>query len=185
MTLTLLLSACQAVPAHQSAKPTEMAEARTALAAQYLALHDLDSAVRQAQMALSHQADYAPALRVLGIIYATEGSAANIARADSYFKAAMQKDSTDMATQFAYANFLQKIGQTEAALAYYEKAASVLGFEGRLTAIENIAYLHYQAWQISPTAAHKQQAQLSLQRAISAGSQQSELIKAAQSLAAN
>lgn len=115
-----------------------VAEVRTQLAAQYIGERKLDEAKRQLETALQSNNRYAPAYEMMGVLLQTEGSPANLAKADEYFRRALSLDSSSMKTRNNYGVYLAQIGKHREAIAQFEIAGSALGYEGRAKALENL-----------------------------------------------
>lgn len=175
------VSACQSVPNLPTANADrhKIAQARTALAQQYYQAGDLDNAKRQVDLALSAMPNHAQATAMLAMILAKEGSPANLSLAEQYFKQAIKSDGNDALIAFEYAMHLVQTGRLSDSAAWFEKAGSTLGFDGRVLALENLAYVRVQMWQNQPTAKHLQLAKSTIKRAIDAGSHNANLLNQA------
>lgn len=145
------LGACQSAPTtvtpvtYQGAAPEdrtynrgEIAKVRTSLAAQYIAERKLDAAKRQLETALQADSRYAPAYDMMGVLLNTEGSPANLAQADEYFRRAIALDANFMPARNNYGVYLSQIGKYQEAIAQFEIAGAALGYEGRTRALENL-----------------------------------------------
>lgn len=175
------VSACQSVPNSPVANGNQhkIAQTRTALAEQYYQAGDLDNAKRQVDLALSAMPNHAQATAMLAMILAKEGSPANLSLAEQYFKQAIKSDGNDALVAFWYAMHLVQTGRLSDSAAWFEKAGSTLGFDGRVLALENLAYVRVQMWQNQPTTKHLQLAKSAIKRAIDAGSHNANLLNQA------
>lgn len=117
---------------------SEVAKVRTALAAQYIAERQLDVAKRQLESAFEADSRYAPAYDMMGVLLQTEGSAANLAKADEYFKKAIAMDSEFIQAYNNYGVYLSLMNKDREAIPYFQKAGATLGYEGRTKALENL-----------------------------------------------
>lgn len=152
----LLLVGCQATtpnapstyqgvaPEQRNYDKSEVAKARTSLAAQYIKQRQLDIAKNQLEMAFAADSRYAPAYDMMGVLLQTEGSPANLARADEYFKKAIALDGQFMQARNNYGVYLSLVGKKQEAVAQFELAGSALGYDGRVRALENLGVLYRQ-----------------------------------------
>lgn len=115
-----------------------VAEVRTQLAAQYIRERKLDEAKRQLETALQSDSRYAPAYDMMGVLLQTEGSPANLARADEYFRRALSLDGNSMQARNNYGVYLAQMNKHREAIAQFEVAGAALGYEGRSRALENL-----------------------------------------------
>lgn len=138
-TTTTTVSNYQGAPVDNRASgKSEVARVRTALAAQYIAERKLDIAKRQLETAFEADSRYAPAYDMMGILLQTEGSAANLAKADEYFRRAISLDSGFIQAYNNYGVYLSLVGKDREAIQYFQKAGSTLGYENRTQALENL-----------------------------------------------
>lgn len=155
------LSACQSAPTtidsttYQGAAPedrgynrAEAAKARTALAAQYIGERKLDAAKRQLEIALQADNRYAPAYDMMGVLYNSEGSPQNVAKAEGYFRRAIEIDGQFMPARNNYGVYLSQLERYREAITQLEIAGSTLGYEGRARALENLGIVYKKLGQI-------------------------------------
>lgn len=152
MTTMGLLSACQSTPTPMSATyhggasrtydGNEAAKARTNLAAQYIRERKLDHARQQLEQAFEANNRYAPAYDMMGVLLQAEGSPANMAKADDYFRRAIALDKSFMPARNNYGQYLAKMGRDHEAIAQFEVAGTTLGYEGRSIALENLGVVY-------------------------------------------
>lgn len=116
----------------------DVARVRTDLAAQYIAERKLDMAKNQLETAMEADNRYAPAYDMMGVLLQTEGSPANLAKADGFFKRAINLDSNFTQAYNNYGVYLAMMGKDREAIKNFEKAGSTLGYEGRTKALENL-----------------------------------------------
>lgn len=117
---------------------SEVAKARTQLAAQYIREKQLDAAKRQLETALEADPRYAPAYDMMGVLLQTEGSPTNLAKADEFFRRALSLDGQSMQTRNNYGVYLSQTGRDHEAIAQFKIAGAALGYEGRTRALENL-----------------------------------------------
>lgn len=149
--LAVVLAGCQSTP--DVVNPTtfqgtpidqrvrdksEVAKARTQLAAQYIREKQLDAAKRQLETALEADPRYAPAYDMMGVLLQTEGSPTNLAKADEFFRRALSLDGQSMQTRNNYGVYLSQTGRDHEAIAQFKIAGAALGYEGRTRALENL-----------------------------------------------
>lgn len=155
MALAAVLSACQTTttvpstyqgtaPSERSQNRQEAARLRTDLAAQYIREGNLDAAKRQLEYAFEADARYAPAYDMMGNLLRTEGSEANLKKADEYFRRAISIDGQFMRARNNYGVYLSQMGKHHDAIAEFEIAGSTLGYEGRAEALENLGLTYLQ-----------------------------------------
>lgn len=111
---------------------------RVALAAQYIAEGKLDEAKRQLEQAFASDSRYAPAYDMMGVLLQQEGSAANLGKADSYFRRAISLDPNFIQAHNNYGVYLSRTNHYAEAVKQFEIAAAALGYEGRAGALENL-----------------------------------------------
>lgn len=152
--LSVMITACQAIPDvppnyHQGGDPStrnhnkdEVAKIRTSLAAQYIRENKLDAAKKQLEMALKANNRYAPAYDMMGVLLQTEGSPANLARADEYFRRAIALDKDFIQAHNNYGVYLSIMGKHNEAVREFSLAGSTLGYEGRAGALENLGMIY-------------------------------------------
>lgn len=148
MVATGLMLGCQSVSypttqfgansAYSSRQANEIAYIRTQMAAQYLHHNQLDDAKRQLEKALAANERYAPAYDMMGVLLQTEGSALNVAKAESYFRQAITLQPQLMKARNNYGVYLAQLGRYDEALIQFEIAGTALGYEGRIKALENL-----------------------------------------------
>lgn len=151
MVMTMMLG-CQTVPADdfssdvrysgatddRSKDPTEIARVRTSLAAQYIRDNSLDAAQRQLEKAFEADSRYAPAYDMMGVLLQQEGSATNLEKADGYFKKAIALDGEFVQARNNYGVYLSQMKRYQDAVTQFEVAGSTLGYQGRISALENL-----------------------------------------------
>ena len=154
-TLTVLLTACQSTsqnttsvyqgtdPSQRKRDKMELAQARTALAGQYINQRQLDAAKRQLDEAIEAQPNYAPAYDMMGNLLKIEGSPSNIANAEKYFKKAISLDPDFIQARNNYGVYLSELGRHQEAIEQFNIAGSTLGYHNRAGALENLG-LTYQ-----------------------------------------
>lgn len=116
----------------------DIAKVRTELAAQYIQEGKLDAAMQQLEQAFEANQRYAPAYDMMGILLQREGSAANLKKADGYFRRAIELDPGYTQTRNNYGVYLAQIGKHREAIAQFEIAGSTLGYMGRAQSLENL-----------------------------------------------
>lgn len=122
----------------------EVARVRTSLAAQYIRENKLDAAQRQLEMAFAAESRYAPAYDMMGILLQQEGSPSNLRRADEYFQRAISLDSDFVQARNNYGVYLVQMKRYPEAIKQFEIAGSTLGYEGRISALENLGKTYLQ-----------------------------------------
>ena len=149
-TLTVLLTACQSTsqnttsvyqgtdPSQRKRDKMELAQARTALAGQYINQRQLDAAKRQLDEAIEAQPNYAPAYDMMGNLLKIEGSPSNIANAEKYFKKAISLDPDFIQARNNYGVYLSELGRHQEAIEQFNIAGSTLGYHNRAGALENL-----------------------------------------------
>ena len=148
MVATGLMLGCQSVSypntplgansAYSGGQANEIADIRTQMAAQYLQHNQLDDAKLQLEKALAANERYAPAYDMMGVLLQTEGSALNVAKAESYFRQAITLQPQLMKARNNYGVYLAQLGRYDEALIQFEIAGTALGYEGRIKALENL-----------------------------------------------
>lgn len=155
------LTGCQTVPVNDllntsgyqtSTQPSnnrnvdkqEIARARTALAAQYIRKNELDMAQRQLEKALAANSRYAPAYDMMGVLLQQEGSRLNLEKADSYFKKAIELDASFDQARNNYGVYLSQMQRYNDAIVHLEFAGAALGYDGRVSALENLGRTYLQ-----------------------------------------
>lgn len=148
--LTALLAGCQSTsqnssvvyqgtdPSQRKRDTSELAQARTALAGQYIAQRKLDSAKRQLDEAFEADPRYAPAYDMMGNLLRVEGSPANVAKAEEYFKKAISLDANFTQARNNYGVYLSEQGRYKEAIEQFNIAGSTLGYHNRVGALENL-----------------------------------------------
>lgn len=161
--LALSLSGCQTAPNNAanannlttyqtSTQPSsnrrldqqEIARVRTSLAAQYIRKNELDSAQQQLQKAFAADSRYAPAYDMMGVLLQQEGSRINLAKADEYFKKALALDKDFQQARNNYGVYLSQMQRYAEAAEQFEIAGAVLGYDGRIGALENLGRTYLQ-----------------------------------------
>ena len=149
-TLTVLLTAWQSTsqnttsvyqgtdPSQRKRDKMELAQARTALAGQYINQRQLDAAKRQLDEAIEAQPNYAPAYDMMGNLLKIEGSPSNIANAEKYFKKAISLDPDFIQARNNYGVYLSELGRHQEAIEQFNIAGSTLGYHNRAGALENL-----------------------------------------------
>lgn len=132
---------------------SEVAKVRTELAAKYIGEKKLDAAMQQLEQAFAANSRYVPAYDMMAVLLQTEGSPANLAKADGYFRRAIELDPNFMQVRNNYGSYLSKVGRYNEAIAQFELAGSALGYLGRSTALENLGMTYEQ---LGDTARAKQ-----------------------------
>ena len=120
------------------ADPDKVAQVRTTMAAQFIRQNDLDSAQRQLEKAFAANSRYAPAYDMMGVLLQQEGSQINIAKADGFFKRAIELDPQFMQARNNYGVYLAQQQRYQEAISQFEIAGAALGYEGRIGALENL-----------------------------------------------
>lgn len=166
MVLTVLLAGCQSTPqstssmVYQGTDPSqrkrdksELAQARTALAGQLIAQRQLDAAKRQLDEALEADGRYAPAYDMMGNLLRAEGSPANLAKADEYFKKAISLDAEFTQARNNYGVYLSEMGRYQEAIEQFNIAGSTLGYRNRAGALENLGLTYLKINNVSAAEA--------------------------------
>ena len=154
MAVILLLNGCQSTAVNgveeaqyqTSTQPTntyrrnkgEIAQVRTSLAAQYIRQKNLDAAKRQLEKALDANSRYAPAYDMMGVLLQQEGSQINLQKAEGYFQKAIALDPEFIQARNNYGVYLSQIQRYAEAVKQFEIAGAALGYEGRISALENL-----------------------------------------------
>ncbi len=158
---TLLLAGCQSTPTdgltgstryQTSTQPSdirnldkqEIARVRTSLAAQYIRKNELDTAQRQLEKAFAADSRYAPAYDMMGVLLQQEGSRLNLEKADQYFKKAISLDKDFDQVRNNYGVYLSQMKRYSEAAEQFEIAGAALGYEGRISALENLGRTYLQ-----------------------------------------
>ncbi|STZ09405.1 tetratricopeptide repeat protein [Moraxella caprae] len=148
--LTALLAGCQSTsqssstvyqgtdPSQRKRDKSELAQARTALAGQFIAQRQLDAAKRQLDEALEADSRYAPAYDMMGNLLRIEGSPSNVAKADEYFKKAISLDPNFTQARNNYGVYLSERGRYQEAIEQFNIAGGTLGYRNRAGALENL-----------------------------------------------
>ncbi|MDO5050396.1 MAG: type IV pilus biogenesis/stability protein PilW [Moraxella equi] len=148
--LTALLAGCQSTsqssstvyqgtdPSQRKRDKSELAQARTALAGQFIAQRQLDAAKRQLDEALEADSRYAPAYDMMGNLLRVEGSPSNVAKADEYFKKAISLDPEFTQARNNYGVYLSERGRYQEAIEQFNIAGGTLGYRNRAGALENL-----------------------------------------------
>ncbi|STZ63654.1 tetratricopeptide repeat protein [Moraxella lacunata] len=148
--LTALLAGCQSTsqssstvyqgtdPSQRKRDKSELAQARTALAGQFIAQRQLDAAKRQLDEALEADSRYAPAYDMMGNLLRIEGSPSNVAKADEYFKKAISLDPEFTQARNNYGVYLSERGRYQEAIEQFNIAGGTLGYRNRAGALENL-----------------------------------------------
>ncbi|MFB6349733.1 pilus assembly protein [Moraxella sp. ZJ142] len=189
----LALSGCQSIPSGTNSPNSsnsslslsteqKLAVIRTQIAEQLLSMGRLDDAKVQLDTALAYHAKYAPAYRIMAMVYQASAEPTHQQYANTLYQKAIAIDASDMQNYMDYGNYLAQMGDDAAAIRQFERPAMTIGYHGRLTAIENIAFVRYRQFNRQPTDDSHHQAKTALQRAIQAGSQSQELVQAYQLL---
>lgn len=171
--LSVFVVGCQSKPIKP--QQTQIAPIRTQIAEQLLSLNHIDAAKKQLDMALQADANYAPAYRVMAMVYQSSQELSDQHYAKTLFEQAIKIDDNDMQSQLAYGLFLLQMGDEAGALQQFDKPSTTIGYEGRLVAIENIAFIYYQQYQRTATARAHHKVKAALERAIKAGSTNTSL----------
>ncbi|MGM8885612.1 type IV pilus biogenesis/stability protein PilW [Psychrobacter sp. 1U2] len=157
----LLLAGCQSTTSpdlsgstrYQDSAPTsnnknldkqEIARVRTSLAAQYIRKNELDAAQRQLEKAFAANSRYAPAYDMMGVLLQQEGSRLNLEKADEYFKKAIALDADFEQARNNYGVYLSQMKRYSEAAQQFEIAGAALGYEGRISALENLGRTYLQ-----------------------------------------
>lgn len=148
-----VLTACQSAPnaptsmtyhggAVRDYSGNEVARVRTNLAAQYIRERKLDSARQQLEQAFAANSRYAPAYDMMGVLLQSEGSPSNLAKADEYFRRAISLDENFAQARNNYGQYLAHMGRDSDAIVQFETAGSMLGYDGRSLALENLGVVY-------------------------------------------
>lgn len=125
-------------PSQRGTDRTELARVRTALAAQYISERKLDDAKEQLEIALRADSRYAPAYDMMGNLLSAEGSSLNLQKADEYFRKAISLDPDFVQGRNNYGVYLSKMNRHKEAVEQFNIAGSTLGYQGRLSSLENL-----------------------------------------------
>ena len=159
--LAVLLTGCQSTPSNDlsgstpyqnSTQPNkdrhvdkqEVARVRTSLAAQYIRKNQLDIAQQQLEKAFAADSRYAPAYDMMGVLLQQEGSRLNLAKADGYFKKAIELDPNFEQARNNYGVYLSQMKRYAESAQQFEIAGSALGYDGRIGALENLGRTYLQ-----------------------------------------
>lgn len=176
--LAFVLAACQSVQTDN----VQLANLRVQIAQQYYQANELDATKRQLDMALAANPKSAAAWRLMAQVYQRVPDADAQQQARHFYQQAMRVDAQDMQTVYDYAMYLAQSGLDDEALVLFTKAGGAIGFDGRIAALENVAYLRYKAWQNTPSDDNKQLALAAFIRAIDAGSHNAMVLEKAKML---
>ena len=124
--------------------PQASAAARTALAGEYLRNGNLDAAQRSLQEALDKEPRSVDANNMMGVLLQQEGSPANVAKADSYFRRALDIDPTAAQVHNNYGVYLISQRRYRDAIGHFKIAGETLGYDGRGAALENLGRTYLQ-----------------------------------------
>ncbi|OOR84729.1 tetratricopeptide repeat protein [Moraxella canis] len=173
-----VLSACQSTPPPPKNNP-QLAQIRTQIAVSLLDMGQLDQAKQQLDAALSADRQFAPAYRTLAKVYQASEDAAHQAKARRLFEQAIALNPEDMQSHMDYGLYLVQMGDLSGALTYFDKPSRAIGYEGRVIAIENMAYIYYHQYQAAklPTEDMYHNAKAALERALASGTQNGEIKK--------
>ena len=173
-----VLSACQSTPPPPK-NNLQLAQIRTQIAVSLLDMGQLDQAKQQLDAALSADRQFAPAYRTLAKVYQASEDAAHQAKARHLFEQAIALNPEDMQSHMDYGLYLVQMGDLSGALTYFDKPSRAIGYEGRVIAIENMAYIYYHQYQAAklPTEDMYHNAKSALERALASGTQNGEIKK--------
>ena len=140
----LLITGCQTTSSSPVYKkdPEKAMQVRTQLAAEYLRNGDLDAAKRALDQALEHDARDAQANMMMGILLQQEGSASNLAKAESYFKRAISSDPDNAQARNNYGTYLYRLARYPEAIRQLSVAGAALGYDQRAMALENLGRVY-------------------------------------------
>ncbi|MEY2863543.1 MAG: hypothetical protein RLY58_1250 [Pseudomonadota bacterium] len=119
--------------------PEQAARTRTAIAAEYIKKGDLDAAKRHLEQALQANPKSADANNMMGVLLQQEGSPMNLQRAETYFKRAIMLQPDYAQAHNNYGVYLSGQQRAAEALQQFEIAGSTLGYDGRASALVNLA----------------------------------------------
>ncbi|MEY4515829.1 MAG: hypothetical protein RL180_175 [Pseudomonadota bacterium] len=119
--------------------PEQAARTRTAIAAEYIKKGDLDAAKRHLEQALQANPKSADANNMMGVLLQQEGSPINMQRAETYFKRAITLKPDYAQAHNNYGVYLSGQQRAAEALQQFEIAGSTLGYDGRASALLNLA----------------------------------------------
>lgn len=136
--LVVLASGCQTTSNDWKPDPKKSAEVRTQMAAEYLRTGDLDAAKRELDEALRKDGRDPLTYMIMGVLLQQEGSPANVAKADGYFKRAISLDGVDAKIRNNYGFYLYQVGRYEEARTELNIAATTLGYSQRALAFETL-----------------------------------------------
>lgn len=173
-----VLSACQSTPPPPK-NNLQLAQIRTQIAVSLLDMGQLDQAKQQLDAALSADRQFAPAYRTLAKVYQASEDAAHQAKARHLFEQAIALNPEDMQSHMDYGLYLVQMGDLSGALTYFDKPSRAIGYEGRVIAIENMAYIYYHQYQAAKllTEDMYHNAKSALERALASGTQNGEIKK--------
>lgn len=134
----ILLTACQSTGNKPKIDPKKSAQVRTQMAAEYLRTGDVDAAKRELDEALEKDSTDPTTYMMMAVLLQEEGSPANVAKAESYFKRAIALDRTDAQIRNNYGFYLYQIGRFEDAVKELQISASTLGYSQRALAFETL-----------------------------------------------
>ncbi|MFA9486708.1 MULTISPECIES: hypothetical protein [unclassified Moraxella] len=179
--MTMLMVACQHTQPMQKSMgrvvaKNQIAHTYTQLAEQYLQLGRIDDAKRQLDLAIQASDRHAAAYRTLARVYQTTNEHEHNKLAKTYYQKALSLDDKDMQTHYDYGVYLTGNQEYSLALKHFERAAREIGFDGRLAAIENIAYIRNILWENLPTKTNLDLAVSAFNRAVKAGSLNADLL---------
>ena len=163
----LVLSACQSTPPPPKNNP-QLAQIRTQIAISLLDMGQLDQAKQQLDAALSADRQFAPAYRTLAKVYQASEDATHQTKAQRLFEKAIELNPKDMQSYMDYGLYLVQMGDLSGALTYFDKPSRAIGYEGRVIAIENMAYIYYHQYEAAklPTEDMYHNAKSALERAL-------------------
>ncbi|MDR2061173.1 MAG: type IV pilus biogenesis/stability protein PilW, partial [Acinetobacter sp.] len=140
---TLLgLTACQTPSTTLKKDPEKAVQVRTQLAAEYIRTRDLDSAKRSLDQALKLNSRDANANMMMGILLQQEGSAANMEKAESYFKRAISSEPDNAQARNNYGTYLYQQQRYNEAIEQFTRAGATLGYDQRFQSLENLGRIY-------------------------------------------
>lgn len=122
--------------------PERAIQTRTQLAAEYIRSGDLDAAKRSLDQALQINSRSAEANMMMGVLLQTEGSPTNMAKAEQYYRTAVNADPKNARIRLNYGTYLFMTKKYTAAIENLKIAGTTLGYEQRAVALENLGMVY-------------------------------------------
>lgn len=139
--MMMFMTGCQTTTSDSTLgekNPERAVQLRTQLAAEYIRNNELDKAKNELDAALALNSRSADANGMMGVLLQREGSSANVAKADFYFRRAIAADPADAQTHNNYGTYLFQLKRYAEAIQQFQLAGTTLGYGQRYAALENL-----------------------------------------------